>query len=456
MSGKTKKKRPLPLWRRILLGLILALMVMLAILMLANYLFEKQLCDEIIKISRAGEPLSFSDLQTEPESSGTDEDAADYYNEALSEIIGDDLEELMHINAFYRGNVSSLPAGRFPDELREKVTSRLAPSQPILKNLDKGANVDLRSPVISIEEGMQVCKTRLRRVQAAALLLSLRTLDLILQGQDAAAANSVLSTLKMLRIFEHQPAIIGYVVRTSLVGLVCEDVCLLLEHGRPSAESLAKLQKVLPETIPANILEKVFVTERVYQTEIARNLIPENALQFLGDYVPDLPERLLLPNSSVARLRLRQKAGWYFRDMARLITTARYQWPKPLDEIVATAPGPTKSSSKLMSIGANIIHLTAKTLAAVRCTTLAVAIERYHRSNGELPRSLDEVVPAYIKSVPSDPFTAKGLLYSYDEESYTIYSVGINRQDDKGAVSSGAAGKSSLDLGLRIQFRKPE
>lgn len=455
---RSKRKRLIQWLRRALLVLVLAVILMPIAFMLANYLIKRQLSSEIVKISRAGEPLTFSNLRAGLKPSGTDEDAARYYNEALLSIIPDDsLEKLKRANVFYRRNVSFLSVKQFPDEPREKLTQSLIVFQPILRKFDKGADIDLSSPVISIEQGIQMCRSRLRHLQAAALLLSLRTLDFILQGKSDAAVNSVISMLKMIRIFNHRPIIVLHAVKVRFVSLACEDVYLLLTHSRPSGESLARLQKALSETIPKNALERVFLTERVYQLGLAKNLMPENTIsQLLGDNVPDLPERLLMPTSPLRRLRMRQKAIQYFRDMARLITASREPWPKPLDEIVSEMLKPGGKPSNLMSTGSNFIVLAAQTAALVRSTMLTVAVERYRRSHGEPPGSLDDVSGTYIDSVPSDPFTGRGLLYNYDEESYVVYSVGINRRDDKGAVGPVAAGKIPLDRGLRIRFGEPE
>jgi len=142
--------------------------------------------------------------------------------------------------------------------------------------------------------------------------------------------------------------------------------------------------------------------------------------------------------------------------MAQLITAARRPWPQPLDTTVANAPQPTQKSKGLLSSGAAFVRLTAGTLAFVRCTTLAVAIERYHRSHGELPPSLDALSPAYINSLPSDPFTGNALLYKRNEDSFLIYSTGINRKDDGGSITIKADDEKPQDLGLRIRLGEPQ
>ena len=56
------KEQPLPLWRRVLMTLIIAVLILMVGSMAANYLLRWQLGREISKAADAGEPLSFSDL----------------------------------------------------------------------------------------------------------------------------------------------------------------------------------------------------------------------------------------------------------------------------------------------------------------------------------------------------------------------------------------------------------
>jgi uncharacterized protein YneF (UPF0154 family) len=215
MKDAVNKKRPLQWWRCILLAMVLIAMALLAFLILADYLSEKQLGSEIIKISRASEPITFLDLQPVLNQSGTGEDAAGYYEEALGSISPGDLESLNRVNTFYRKSIISLPANQFPGEIHEKTAQNLAKLQPVLKKFDKAATLPLSRFDIGIEEGMQVCKTRLDRAQTAAFLLSLRTLHLILQGEDDAAVDSVITMLKMTRIFDPCPTIVLHVAKAS-------------------------------------------------------------------------------------------------------------------------------------------------------------------------------------------------------------------------------------------------
>lgn len=78
--------------------------------------------------------------------------------------------------------------------------------------------------------------------------------------------------------------------------------------------------------------------------------------------------------------------------------------------------------------------LTAEMRNAMRRTTLNVAMSllKYKYDRGRYPRSLDELTPKYLEEVPQDVFGTGGLIYKSDGQSFTVYSVGMNGEDDGG------------------------
>ena len=99
-----------------------------------------------------------------------------------------------------------------------------------------------------------------------------------------------------------------------------------------------------------------------------------------------------------------------------------------------------------------IAQLTADMLAVVRYTQLGVAIERYRLKHNKPPVSLDLLVPDFIEAVPVDPYSGESLLYKQDADSVVVYSVGLNRRDDHGAI--GDSDRERLDRGLRIPLQQ--
>lgn len=77
-----------------------------------------------------------------------------------------------------------------------------------------------------------------------------------------------------------------------------------------------------------------------------------------------------------------------------------------------------------------------RVMTALDLACLASAIEGYALSHGTYPKSLDELVPDYLKQIPKDWYSPERepLQYRRDAKRYRIYSVGSNHTDEGGAV----------------------
>ena len=52
--------------------------------------------------------------------------------------------------------------------------------------------------------------------------------------------------------------------------------------------------------------------------------------------------------------------------------------------------------------------------------------------NGSLPKSLQQLVPAFIDTTPVDPFSGQPFIYRVEKTGYALYSVGPDGVDDGG------------------------
>jgi hypothetical protein len=74
---------------------------------------------------------------------------------------------------------------------------------------------------------------------------------------------------------------------------------------------------------------------------------------------------------------------------------------------------------------------TSDTAHALTAQT-ALAVQRYRLAEGHMPESLENLVPAYIEFVPTDPFNGQSLKYRTLETGFVVYSVGEDLTDEGG------------------------
>jgi len=97
------------------------------------------------------------------------------------------------------------------------------------------------------------------------------------------------------------------------------------------------------------------------------------------------------------------------------------------------------------------LHDTSlRTRAALRCAAAAVAAERFRLRNGRWPNALDEIPRDILVAVPIDPFDGQPLKYVRRPDGVTIYSVGLNEQDDGGNVTKVPPTEVGVDIGFRL------
>lgn len=92
----------------------------------------------------------------------------------------------------------------------------------------------------------------------------------------------------------------------------------------------------------------------------------------------------------------------------------------------------------------NVFRLIDRVESESRGVRLAVAVEAYRATLGELPPSLDALAPRFIAAIPTDVYAPDGRFryqvipaHASEPASFTIYSVGIDGVDDGGAMPDG-------------------
>lgn len=82
-----------------------------------------------------------------------------------------------------------------------------------------------------------------------------------------------------------------------------------------------------------------------------------------------------------------------------------------------------------------VFRAPARNDAYFHVTDTALAVERYRLEYGRLPERLEELVPAYLETLPLDPFDGESLRYQREDEGFTVYSIGSNTIDEGGRGS---------------------
>jgi len=118
---------------------------------------------------------------------------------------------------------------------------------------------------------------------------------------------------------------------------------------------------------------------------------------------------------------------------------------------LADIPGKTWGRGMLTSLVipalAHALESCANAEASDACAQAAVAMTRFKIDRGSLPPHLGDLVPAYLDSVPIDPFDGQPLRLVIKGDQWIIYSVGPDCKDDGGVAIT--HGKGDVIFTLR-------
>lgn len=74
--------------------------------------------------------------------------------------------------------------------------------------------------------------------------------------------------------------------------------------------------------------------------------------------------------------------------------------------------------------------------ATIEATRVVVALNRFKLDHGHWPVGLDELVPAFLPTIPRDPYDGHALRYELRDGAPVLWSIGDDRLDDRGVAGA--------------------
>ena len=225
-----------------------------------------------------------------------------------------------------------------------------------------------------------------------------------------------------------------------LVGLA------FIDQGLAQTRKLANSPGMPADQLRAlsDALADIDLLDRGLATAIkAEYLIHANTLDAIAEGKPVFPEdeSIDLSDVRVGYMFQPNRTKAMFADAFRTmldnapLAVSERSLEEPEEGGAATVLSPNGVGKILYSLSVPcemaVLEASARREGDVAATRLIVACRRYEKDHGELPPTLDALVPKYIDAVPRDPFDGKPMRYDHDRA--IIYSVGKDLIDQGGA-----------------------
>ena len=351
----------------------------------------------------------------------------------------------------------------------ELVLSSLAPSAPLLEEVAQAVRRPGVCWPLDYSKGIEMHLPHLKAMLNASKVFHGRALAELATGHPDNAFQDVQTLLALARAAGSTPFLITVLVEGSILGQASQVISDGLERHAWTDAQLADLSSELSRIDLLARLSDGLRGERASVLQLDASRTDLLTLQGLPD-----TRTLRLQNAAIRAVWTIWPAGWFNEDKAGYIgTIQRYidavnhpkELPSTLAEIEAAHAGSSvwnKIRNPLYYQAMPVLMSPTKRIAAtqtiLRSLATACAVERYRMAHGRLPATLEDLVPAFLPSAPTDPLTGKPLYYKPSESSsYLIYGTGWDQTDNAGSSVTALTGLSSrfenqADWGVLVKY----
>lgn len=290
------------------------------------------------------------------------------------------------------------------------------------------------------------------------------------EGRPHESVQALLGSLAIARSLEEEPMLISQLVRYAIGAVSHFGIERMLTRVQPSEEDLDALQRELVRLGNSSFIANALGGEvgLVLETfDLPANELAQAASFSFSQGFPWGPNTT--NRSAVLLFGLYRASGLLGNDRAasvdflfRLLQIGRKpaherlelldRWEADISSISSEwYRGHLFTGSALPAMGKSVAR-EVNYLAMCRCAAAGIAVERYRLTHaGQLPPSLDALVPKYLDAVPIDPADGKPLRFLPRPVGFTVYAVGENRKDDGGKERQFGKPQAEFDTTFTVE-----
>ena len=418
--------------------LILLIAILVTGFVAFRFIMRAKLQGKLDAISATGLPVTCAELDewyTIPESA---ENAANTIIESFSHYCEWEEEKADLLPAVGK---AKLPARTEPleEETKDLISRYLADNQAALELLHKGAAIEHSRYPIDLSKGFEALMPDLSNIREGAKLLKLEAVLHAENAEAQSAARSITSTFGLARSLSKEPILVSQLVRIACQGLAASTLEHAVNRTEFTDEQLINLGQTLADAEDHSAMTRAFAGERC----VGASIFKKPSAQILQ-----------VVNGGSSQLSVLAFTGYKFAGLADMDAIVYLDFMDDYIKAMELAPQQRQERGQAIENrfeGTSRIHVILRMImpALSRVTTIdirgmaqlrtartALAIERYRLATGRLPRTLAELIPAYLKTIPEDPFNGQDLQYRKRDVGFVVYSVGEDGNDDGGKERS--------------------
>jgi hypothetical protein len=445
-------------WRYVLLVFLLLILIGGGILWGMHARSVGKLEAKLAEIRAAGYPVTPEELDQWYPQVPDDKNAALVLKNAFQYYVSLD-KDMEYLPVC---GIAETPIRNEPLSLKMKASIRnyLELNKRAFPFLHEGAALPESRFPIDLSQGINVLLTHLGNVRKGAKLLYLDALQNAVEGRSEPASRDIVTMAGVAGSLSKEPILISQLVRIACLSLICESTEQILNRTTFTDSELTKMATVLESAVKNDGLFRALIGERCtgyefYRHPEAFNTSSRDGSSFSTPTTIDLKffKRIIGRSSEIIGVSFYKNSGMLVDDYCSYLD----YMSEYINVYRSPLPGRIKNACeierKMRSVRSGIMKyfplrlffvlipafprafiFDARCQASLDATRTAMAIERYRLAKEMLPDSLKELVPAYLKTIPIDPFDPDGktLRYAKLKKGYVVYSIGEDGKDNSG------------------------
>ncbi len=307
---------------------------------------------------------------------------------------------------------------------------------------------------VDLKQGAGVLLPHLSNLRQSVRLLSLESL-LAAEDGDAETCTANFEVMQgVASSLDREPIFVSYLVQTACIGLAINSLENAFSHVKFSDVQLLRISQALnkmdnPEGLTRALAgEQAMLLVMDWKSIISQNRLLAQLGETIGFWKSLKIDCIQLASPSLENTR---------KPFPMALEAAAAEKKRIEDNLKKSDRGfPPIEKTRSFLIESFILPFPAsldkkaRCVASVKSALAAAAVERYRLKYDRLPESLDALVPEFLDAVPEDPFTGGKLSFIQGDLFYVV-----SESKDEGA-SPGAERKDFVLNKVKEYGGKPE
>lgn len=356
------------------------------------------------------------------------ENAAYTIEEALSVFKTWDKEKSKSLPIIGKTELPSR-AEPLPEDMKALIAEYVADNNEALELFHKAAGIEYCRYPINLNAGLATLAPYLSEMRNAVRLLELEAVLHADDGNDSAAKLSAISAFGIARSLVREPVTVSQLVRCACQNTAISTVEQVLNRIELADEQLLELAESVRQSESISDISRAFVGERCMGMDFFDNPGIINPSGVRLNPLLSLYKAFGMTEAD-AVIYLDLMDGYM-----KCFKLPLHERQKAADAVAAKLRTISKAHVLLHVITpslSGVITQDLRTIAHLRAADAALAVQRYRLKAGRFPENLSDLVPAYLESVPKDPFDGKEMRYRKLKTGFVVYSIGDDLSDDGG------------------------